>query len=434
MMFYPCRYVALLISWYIYRLPSFHHLLNLNMSSTSPSPTKPTNYESVTLETSTNNFTFLYNGLCRKIQIEIFSRKLRNLPNLHSPYNNFCNSGPIHTEKNSLDFCIFSLPNCTRIIYNTISRPRNTASKNSNWTKNTSFSENKKIVVALEHLLFGTETVVCKIVFVSSSLHKNCLSLHPYVYHKFNHVVAFDKLHGSHPLLPLEVLSIHPWMHCKQFYSSNFTLNLPCKFFYDIESLTNILLVILSGHIERHLITVAFTITYLQPVFGTQVAHDLWTFIFHTASPVIYSVFTDICSSKHSRLLQLLREHLLHDHCLLFSIQFMSYSIFLYSVFLLHIPHVYNNLLSVEFNWSGVTLTRQTGNSILFSLVVKQLTLTTPALCELIPSLLWPAIVFSRTVIASRLMSCFGAPSPFLLSPVISVHHITGLPRVHTPT
>jgi hypothetical protein len=31
-------------------------------------------------------------------------------------------------------------------------------------------------------------------------------------------------------------------------------------------------------------------------------------------------------------------------------------------------------------------------------------------------------------------MTCSGASSPFLPSPVISVHHITGLPRVHTPT
>jgi hypothetical protein len=53
----------------------------------------------------------------------------------------------------------------------------------------------------------------------------------------------------------LGVLGIHPWRHCKQLYSSNFTLKLPCKFFYDSKSLTNILPVILSGHIERHLIT-----------------------------------------------------------------------------------------------------------------------------------------------------------------------------------
>jgi hypothetical protein len=48
----------------------------------------------------------------------------------------------------------------------------------------------------------------------------------------------------------------HPWTCCKHHYS--FNLIFPCKFFYDRNSLTNVLRVILSGHIQRNLITVLF--------------------------------------------------------------------------------------------------------------------------------------------------------------------------------
>jgi hypothetical protein len=216
----------------------------------------------------------------------------------------------------------------------------------------------------------------------------------------------------------------------------------PCKIHHDRTFLTNILLVILSGHVQRNLTTVflcnpsqnlAITTTGLQSVDGTQVANDLWTFKIHTASLLINREFTYIRSSTHSQLLQLIREHLLLQYYLLFSIQFMSYSVFLQSVFLLHISHIYNKLFYVEFNWSGVTLTRQTEAPGFYCFVVRQLNLTTTALCAL-RRLLCPDNFSTRTFLASRFVKRSRNPSPSLPSPVISVHHIAGSPRVHIAT
>jgi len=191
-------------------------------------------------------------------------------------------------------------------------------------------------------------------------------------------------------------------------------MQLPCKFFYDSTSLTNILFVILSGHIQRNLITVlpdssqnlAFPTTGLKSVVGTQVANNLWTLIYHTVSLLTNCEFKYIRSSKHSRILQLSRDLLLLQHRdRLPSIQLPSYSILKF-VFLLYISHVYTKPLYVEFNWSGVTLTRQTESTVCSLFVVSQLNMTTTtALCEP-SSLLRPDNLPTRTVIASRFMKC----------------------------
>ena len=347
-MFYPCRYAAWLISWYIYQLLSIHHLLKLDVSYKPSSPTKIIYYGSVSTETSTYNFTFLYDGLCRKIQLGNFLQNSRFLANPHYQHNNSCNSGPIPVEKIYLGFYIFSLQNCKRKIYDKFSGSRNLVSKNSIWPKKRKLSGNEKIVVVsvssrrLQKIWFTLD--------ISKSYHNN-KALRA-------HVGLTDKSQIS--LFISSDLSQN-----KTTLGVKFSLHLVCR---------NVCRVVITG---------------LQLLVGTQVGNNLWTFLHHTAfilNPYYTSTYVRNfrrprlplqsllfgCTYSPSGIVSFLQQS---------SVYLVSYSIFQH-VFLYSMAHVYF-FLCMESNGSGVNLTRQPTSQCLNSFVVRDpLILLTTALDE----------------------------------------------------
>jgi len=253
-MFQPSHYAAWWYPWFFSLLFYTFYIKNFHTRDSAHLPLKLIYYSSGHNDTNSHYFRSQFGDLCQKIQWGTFSGNFQDGQVWHPAKHNSHNSPPIAMEITFSESHNFSLQNCQRKFKSGQWISCNRTFQIPIWSKNTTFPENKKIVVALEHLLFGTKIVVCKLACncpktpIFLRLHLKSSTYYAHLYHN-DHDVALDETSRQ-----TSDLGFHPWTCCKHHYS--FNLIFPCKFFYDRNSMSNVLRVILSGHIQRNLITV----------------------------------------------------------------------------------------------------------------------------------------------------------------------------------
>jgi len=161
-MFQPSNYAVWWYPWFFSLLFCTFYIKNFHARDRTHPPLKPIYYSSGHNDTNSHYFRSQFGDLCQKIQWGTFSGNFKDGQVWHPAKHNSHNSPPIAMKITFSESHNFSLHNCQRKFKSGQWIFCNRTFQIPIWSKNTSFPENKKIVVALAHLLFGTKIVSCK--------------------------------------------------------------------------------------------------------------------------------------------------------------------------------------------------------------------------------------------------------------------------------
>ena len=162
-MFKPSHYSIRWYPWFCIQVYCTFHQKNFHTRAGEHLPLKPTFSLSGHDYTKIHHFRSQFGGLCQKIQWGTFLAFSEDGQVWHSAQHNSKTCPPKILKPTFSESPDFSLQYCQRKFKNCGWSLRNQLFQIAIWPKNTTFPENKKIVDALEHLLFGTKNVISNI-------------------------------------------------------------------------------------------------------------------------------------------------------------------------------------------------------------------------------------------------------------------------------